>query len=136
MADLNTMLHEVCEYEDLTMTHIFVFKPGSFQLQLGLDGNGYIFQIMAPPPRLNTPVVDSSSIGQRQRMFDSYQSSVMTDFSSKLIGALGTELAEIDQNCDVAEWLKAELKKYLFRRRGLVGTVSYHWNKRKTRTRD
>ena len=131
MADLNIMLHDVCEYESLTMTHLFSFKLASFQFQLGMDQNGYIYQIFSPPTRSFKSKVNSQHLGRGQHMIDSYQSSVMTDFSARLIGALGSEIARHDSNLEVAEWLKGELKRYLFRQRGVVGTVTYHWKNRK-----
>ena len=131
MADLNTMIHEVCEYEGLALRHIFRFKPGGFQFHLGMDRNGYIFHVIDKPSRSRTSVVNSSSTGQGQKVLDSFSSSSMTEFSARLLGALGPIISPHDSNCDVAEWLKRELKEYLSKERGLVGTISYHWKKRR-----
>lgn len=136
MPSLNEMLHEVCEYEGITQTRHFHFRPGSFELYLGMDDSGYTYQLLGSSIRLNSSPEGFSKMRSKSRIIDSFHSSGMTEFSSRLIGVLGRELAKHDSNLEVAEWLKGELKKYLFDRRGVLGTVSYHWKKRKNQGRN
>lgn len=136
MPSLNDQLHEVCEYEGIIQTRYFRFRPGSFELYLGLDNSGYTYQLLSSSIRQNNSFDELFMTRINSRLIDSFHSAAMTEFSSRLIGALGRELARYDSNLEVAEWLKGELKEYLFDRRGVLGTVSYHWNKRKTQNPD